>query len=430
MMPLGFQERLFPILGELAEQFGTPFHIYDEAGIIETCQQMKQLLGTAWTKGYRNFFAVKALPNPAVMRVLCNQEFGFDCSSEPELHLALDTFARGEDIMFTSNNTAKREFIEARNLAMLHVPSCGEFIITIDDISFLEKLKKLPELVCFRYNPGATREGNAIIGNPVEAKYGVRDDQIVQAYAMAQERGAKRFGLHTMICSNQLEYTYVVETVKMILDVALRLNSDLGIKVEFVNIGGGIGIPYRPTDKAFDLEALAKALAKCYDEFYRANGWIPRLVSECGRYVTGPHGVLVSRVINRMEKYRQYVGLDACMSALMRPAIYGAYHEIYVPAAHGREMEVVDVVGSLCENNDKFAVQRELPKTEIGDLVVISNTGAHGLAMGFNYNGRLRPQELFLRKDGTVELIRRAETVADYFATLDFEPKSYQPKGA
>jgi diaminopimelate decarboxylase len=254
----------------------------------------------------------------------------------------------------------------------------------------------------------------------VEQKYGVPDSQIVQAYALARERGAKRFGLHTMICSNQRDYRYMIETVKMVLSVARRLDRELKIRVEFVNIGGGFGIPYHPTDETFDLTAFATAAKELFDEFERDCGWRPKLYTECGRYVTGPHGVLVTRVINRMRKYRQFVGVDACASALPRPMIYGAYHHIYVLGGEGRPTEIASVVGSLCENTDQFAKERELPVTSEGDLIIIANTGAHSIAMGGRYNARLLPQELLLRQDGSVKLIRRAETDEDYFRTLQF----------
>lgn len=417
-MSEAFQARLFPNLGEIAQHFKTPFHIYDEMGIRQTCREMNGLLGQV--SSYRNFFAVKALPNLRVMQILREEGFGFDCSSIPELDLARQVGASPEEIMFTSNNTSQLEYYWAGKN--------GGCILNLDDISFVEKVRGgLPLLVCFRYNPGSSRDGNSIIGKPEEAKYGVRDDRIIEAYRLAIKRGAKRFGLHTMICSNTLNSGYVLETIKMILSVASRLYIGLGIKVEFVNIGGGIGIPYRPSDFPFDLEALTIPAKGVFFEFKKTFGWCPKLYTECGRYVTGPHGVLVTSVINRMEKYRTFVGVDACMSALMRPAMYDAYHHIYVPGAEDRSTETVNVVGSLCENNDQFAKNRLLPVTKEGDLLVIANTGAHGIAMGFNYNGRLRPQELLLREDGSVELIRRAETTEDYLRTLSFRKKVWQP---
>jgi len=414
MMSRSFQERLFPNLGEIAQHFHTPFHLYDEAGIRETCRLMKGQLGQV--SDYRNFFAVKALPNSRIMEIVHEEGFGFDCSSMPELDLARRVGAKPSEIMFTSNNTSTLEYHWAQ--------MSGGCILNLDDISFVDKVLRMPELICFRYNPGPLRSGNPIIGEPKEAKYGLRDDQLLPAYQQAIEFGAARFGVHTMIVSNMKDYTYMADTVKMILEVAARLKQELYIEVEFVNIGGGFGIPYKSDDQVFDLEAFAYEAKALFDRHELEYGWRPKLFTECGRFVTGPHGVLVTKAINRMSKYREYVGVDACMSALARPAIYGAYHHIYVPGAEDRPTEVVDVVGSLCENNDKFAVQRELPQVHEGDLLVIANTGAHGIAMGSNYNGRPRPQELLLCKDGTVELIRRAETADDYFRTLEFAPKA------
>ena len=293
--------------------------------------------------------------------------------------------------------------------------------MNLDDVSFVDKVPDMPELICFRYNPGERRTGNSIIGNPVEAKYGVAHDQIVAAYQRAMKRGATRFGLHTMLASNEREYSYMVETARMLLELVKWISGELDIKFEFINIGGGLGIPYRPGESRLDIQSMAKEITAAFDDFRGNNGYAPKMYMESGRYITGPHGILVTSAINRKEIYRTYVGVDACMSALMRPGMYGAYHHITVPGKSGGD-EIVDVVGSLCENNDKFAIQRSLPKTEDGDLLLIHDTGAHGIAMGFNYNGKLRPKELLLREDGSVELIRREERLEDYFATLDFEP--------
>jgi len=421
MMKQEFEKRLLPFLPQIVAEFGTPFHIYDEAGIVENGDKLKTLFSIVFSQfqkfdsGFQEFFAVKACPNPSILKIMYDLGFGFDCSSIPELILARQAGAGGNRIMFTSNNTSPEEFIEAsRN---------GGCILNLDDISMINKVPQFPELICFRYNPGASREGNTIIGNPEEAKYGVRDDQIVDAYRLAIEKGAKRFGLHTMICSNQLDYKYMVETVKMILGVAERLYDELGISLEFVNIGGGIGIPYRPEQAEFDIKSFVRESEEIFKSYKTEPFKIPKLYIESGRYMTGPYGVLVTEVINTMDKYRRYVGVDACMSALMRPALYDAYHHITVLNAEGRETEIVDVIGSLCENNDKFAKQRLLPKAKLGDIMIIHDTGAHGHAMGFNYNGRLRPAELLLTRGGDVKLIRRAETVEDYFATFKFVPQ-------
>lgn len=416
-MPMSdaFKQRLFPHLDRIAGHFGTPFHIYDEAGILETGEQLKKAF--AGIPGFQEYYAVKALPNLKILELMQQMGFGFDCSSIPELIMARQVGAKPEQIMFTSNNTAPEEFEAALG--------DGGCILNLDDISLIPKVPEpFPELICFRYNPGPRRTGNVIIGNPVEAKYGVTHDQVVDAYRQARERGARRFGLHTMVASNECDYSYIVETARMILEVAEMVMKELDIRFEFVNIGGGLGIPYRPEDNPLDLDAMSKEITALFDDFRARHGHAPAMVMESGRWMTGPHGVLVTRAINHKDTYRRYIGVDACMSSLMRPGMYGAYHHIEVPGAEGRPTEVVDVVGSLCENNDKFAIQRELPRIEEGDLLVIQDSGAHGHAMGFQYNGRLRPQELILRADGRVEMIRRAETLEDYFATQTFEPNA------
>jgi diaminopimelate decarboxylase len=408
-----FAARLNPILPAIAAHFGTPFHIYDERGIRATGENLKTAFASV--AGFKEYFAVKALPNPAVLSILYELGFGFDCSSIAELVLARLAGARGEDITFTSNNTTPEEFAAA-----LDVGGC---ILNLDDFSLVAKVPDMPELICFRYNPGAQRTGNAIIGKPEEAKYGVSSDQLIAAYQAARERGAQRFGLHTMLVSNERNHPYMVETITMLLGWAARLESELGIRLEFINMGGGLGIPYRPDDAPLDIAALGAEAARLLGEFRAQHGYAPALHMESGRFITGSHGVLVTRAINHKDTYRRYIGVDANMSALMRPGMYGAYHHISV---HGKEHLpadcVVDVVGALCENNDKFAIQRPLPSIEDGDLLLIHDTGAHGHSMGFTYNGRLRPQELLLRADGTIERIRRAETLDDYFATLNFEP--------
>ncbi len=419
-MPISdaYKARLYPQLDRIARHFGTPFHIYDETGIRETGAALKAAFAQA--EGFREFFAVKALPNPFIMRIMSDMGFGYDCSSGPELMLARNCGAKPGDIMFTSNNTSESDFLAAADK--------GGCILNLDDISLADKVPVMPELICFRYNPGSRRSGNAIIGKPEEAKYGVSDSQIVDAYKKVQKRGAKRFGLHTMLASNELDYRYMVQTAAMLLEVCRRLELEQNIRMEFINIGGGLGIPYRPEDAPLDLESMGREICQGLSDFKDHYGYVPKFFMESGRYMTGPHGVLVTRVINHKDIYRRYIGVDASMSALMRPAIYGAYHHIEAPGAEGRPEEVVDVVGPLCENNDKFAIQRSLPQLTEGDLLVIQDTGAHGHAMGFNYNGRLRPQELLLHPDGSVERIRRAENVSDYFATLIFEPNSLLPE--
>jgi diaminopimelate decarboxylase len=417
-MPMSpeFRQRLFPHLPAITSRYGTPFHIYDEAGIRGTGRQLQAAF--ADIPVFREFYAVKALPNPAILSIMQDMGFGFDCSSVTELMLARQLGAKPEDIMFTSNNTSAEDFSVAA--------AEGGCLLNLDDITLIDKVESMPELICFRYNPGTRRRGNDIIGKPEEAKYGVSHDQIVEAYRRAQAKGAKRFGLHTMLASNELHYSYMVQTAAMLLDLVETIGKELGITFEFINIGGGLGIPYLPDIDPLNIAAMGEEITALFVDFKDRHGYCPALFMESGRYMTGPHGVLVTTAINRKDIYRTYIGVDACMSALMRPALYGAYHHIEVLGKEGGEMETVDVVGSLCENNDKFAVQRTLPKIVDGDLLIIQDSGAHGHAMGFNYNGKMRPQELLLGQNGTVRLIRREERPEDYFATLQFEEKVLQ----
>lgn len=417
-MPISnnFSQRLYPKLPDIAAHFGTPFHLYDEEGIRETGRQLQQAFSKV--AGFREYYAVKALPNPSILRIMADMGFGFDCSSIAELILSRQADAKGEDIMFTSNNTSLEEFMAAQEE--------GGCILNLDDINLIDKVPEMPELVCFRYNPGAERSGNSIIGTPSEAKYGVTHEQIFVAFEKARARGAKRFGLHTMLASNECNASYMVQTTQMLLDLAAQIGQTLNIQFEFINIGGGLGIPYHPEEAVFNVAFLGEETHKLLQAFLAKQGYQPKVYMESGRYITGPHGVLVTKAINSKETYRNYVGVDACMSALMRPGMYNAYHHIAVLGKEPSPQDpLVDVVGSLCENNDKFAIQRALPKIEEGDLLIIQDTGAHGQAMGFNYNGKLRPQELLLKADGSVERIRRAETLEDYFATLSFEPKAW-----
>ena len=402
-------------LEEIAAKWPTPFHVYDAKAIRENARRMKKAF--AWNKGYREYFAVKAAPNPHLMKLLKEFDFGSDCSSMAELVLAEKVGNVGDRIMFTSNDTPAEEFRKALELGA---------IVNFDDIThidfFQESCGRMSEIVCCRYNPGPLKGGNAIIGKPEEAKYGFTREQLFDCYAKMRDAGVTRFGLHTMVASNELDPEYIIDTAKLLFDLVADLSQQLGISFEFVNIGGGIGIPYKPDQKAMDLERVGKGIEAGYREKIVARGLKPlKLFMECGRCITGPYGYLVSRVRHIKNTYRLYAGLDACMSNLMRPALYGAYHEIVVPGKENcAEKAVYDVTGSLCENNDKFAIQRELPVLERGDLVVICDAGAHGHAMGFQYNGKLRSAELLLEEDGSVREIRRAETLDDYFATLDF----------
>lgn len=401
-------------LEEIAARYPTPFHIYDEKAIRGNARSFYAAF--SWAHGFKNYFAVKACPNPAILKIVKDEGMGVDCSSLSELVLAERVGFKGEELMFTSNDTPPEEFIKAKGLGA---------IINLDDIRHIDTLEQsagIPELLSFRYNPGDARSGNVLIGLPREAKYGVTREQIVEAFRRAKEKGARRFGLHTMVASNELEDSYFVETARMLFELAVKIKQETGIAVELINMGGGIGIPYRPEDKAVDLHFVSQEMQKLYSGIMVPAGLDPvRIVFECGRIITGPYGYLVSRVRHVVKKYKDYVGLDACMANLMRPGLYGAYHHITVPGKedlpHGH---IYDVTGSLCENNDKFAIDRSLPEIEPGDLVVIHDTGAHGYAMGFNYNGKLRSAELLLREDGSVQLIRRAETIDDYFSTMRF----------
>ena len=408
-------------LEEIATKWPTPFHVYDAKGIRENARRLKKAF--AWNKGFREYFAVKAAPNPYLMKLLKEFDFGSDCSSMAELVLSEKIGNVGEAIMFTSNDTPAEEFQKAWEL---------NAIINLDDITHWEFLCKsvgaateadfANRVMCCRYNPGPLKGGNAIIGKPEEAKYGFTREQLFDCYRTMAAAGVKRFGLHTMVASNELNADYIIDTAKILFELAGEIHDRIGIDFEFINIGGGIGIPYKPTDKAMDLEVVGEGIKKAYEELVEAKGLKPiKLYMECGRSITGPYGYLVSRVRHIKSTYRLYAGLDACMSNLMRPALYGAYHEIVVPGKENSgETSVYDVTGSLCENNDKFAIQRMLPVLERGDLVVICDAGAHGHAMGFQYNGKLRSAELLLEEDGSVKEIRRAETLDDYFATLDF----------
>ena len=401
-------------LQEITQQWATPFHLYDEHAIRENARKIKRAF--AWNAGFKNYFAVKATPNPYIMRILQEEGFGADCSSLPELLLSEAVGITGENIMFTSNDTPAEEFTKARELGAN---------INLDDLShidFLEKTCGLPERLCFRYNPGPLKGGNAIIGKPEEAKYGFTREQLFLGYKKLKDAGVRRFGLHTMVASNELNPQYFVDTAILLFDLIIELKEKLGIVFDFVDLGGGIGIPYKPEQQAVDLDIVGEGIRKAYEEHLLAKGH-PELsiCLECGRCVTGPCGYLVSRVRHIKHIYRDYVGMDACMANLMRPALYGAYHHITVVGKSAEpHTHIYDVTGSLCENNDKFAVQRALPEIVPGDLLVFHDAGAHGHAMGFNYNGKLRSAELLLREDGSVVCIRRAETVDDYFATLDF----------
>lgn len=417
-------EKTFPLnkaqLQEIIKKYPTPFHIYDEQAIRQNIRNLQKAF--AWAPRFREQFAVKALPNPRIIEILHEEGAGTDCSSLPELLLSDISGVKGEEIILTSNDTPANEFQKAIELGA---------IINLDDIShldFLEKNAGLPKILCFRYNPGDLVEGNDIIGKPTEAKYGLTHDQLIEGYRRAKEKGVKRFGLHTMVASNERRTEAFLLTAKLMFTLACELKEKLAIEVEFVNLGGGFGIPYRPEEEPLNLIEIGEGIHKLYQEMMLPAGLDKvAIMTESGRAITGPAGWLVSTAIHEKKTYKDYIGLDSCMANLMRPAMYGAYHHITIAGKENAPLDhTYDVTGSLCENNDKFAVDRKLPKIDIGDLVIIHDTGAHGSAMGFNYNGKLWCAELLLRTDGSVELIRRAQTIEDYFATLNYPGSLYK----
>ncbi|WP_423129335.1 diaminopimelate decarboxylase [Gaoshiqia sp. Z1-71] len=400
---------------QIIENHPTPFHIYDEKGMMEYARKFNEAF--SWNEGFKEYYAIKAAPNPFLMKLLRKEGFGIDCSSMAELVLAERLGMHGEEIMFTSNDTPAYEYQKAVELGA---------IINLDDlkhIPYLETHVGLPELVCCRYNPGALKEGNIIIGNPEESKYGFTREQLFEGYKLLKDKGVKRFGLHTMVASNELDADYFVETAEIVFDLIAEISKEVGIRFEFANLGGGIGIPYKSEHKPVDLYRVSAGIKERYERLIEANGLAPlKVFFESGRVITGPFGFLVSKVLHIKETYKKYAGLDACMANLMRPALYGAYHHITVMGKENQPHKLLyDVTGSLCENNDKFAINRLLPEIEPNDIVVIHDTGAHGHSMGFNYNGKLRSAELLLRENGEVVEIRRAETLDDYFGTLNFD---------
>ena len=413
------QKKPFPFTKEemekITETYPTPFHIYDKKAIVDNIHRLQNAF--SWAPEFKEYFAVKATPNPSLLKIFKEEGLGADCSSLPELILSEQVGMTGEDIMFSSNNTPMAEYDYAIKLGA---------ILNLDDIShieYVERKHQLPKTICFRYNPGPLRDGNELIGKPEEAKIRPHQDQIIEAYAICKEkRPAKNFGLHTMVVSNELNPEYFAETAKMMFDLIVEVYEKTGVRISFVDLGGGIGIPYRPEQEPMDLEYVSSLIKKMYDEIIVPAGLDPlKIMLECGRMVTGPYGYLVTRAIHHKDTYRNYIGVDASMANLMRPGMYGAYHHITVLGKEDAPHDhVYDVVGSLCENCDKFAIQRELPAIEEGDLLVIHDAGAHGHSMGFNYNGKLRSAELLLNEDHSVTLIRRAETVDDLFATLKF----------
>lgn len=402
------------ILKEIIKEYPTPFYIYDEQAIRRNTRRFNNAF--AGFPAFQEYFAVKAAPNPHLMKIFKEEGCGVDCSSLAELILAERVGFSGSDIYMSANDTPIEEFIKGKELGA---------VINLDDIThidFIEKNIGLPEMISCRYNPGPLRTGNSIIGNPVEAKYGFTRDQIYEGYKILKDKGIKRFGIHTMVASNELNPEYFLETARMMFDLVYKLKVIVGVDIEVINLGGGLGIPYIPEDKPINYEELASEIMEIYQRKIIDRGLFPsKIAFESGRLMTGPYGYLVTKIIHTKETYKDYVGLDACMANLMRPALYDAYHHITVIGKeHEQRIHKYDVVGSLCENNDKFAIDRYLPELEVGDILVFHDVGAHGHCMGFNYNGKLRSAELLWQGDKNCRLIRRAETLEDYFATLDF----------
>lgn len=414
--------KTFPLnhdqLKKLTETWPTPFYLYDEKAIRDNMREFTKAFSIF--PAFREFYAVKACPNPYILKILASEGCGADCSSLPELMLSKMAGIKGKKVMFTSNETPAEEYQYAYKEGN---------IINLDDITHIEYLKnalggKLPETMCCRYNPGAAKHGcNSIIGKPEEAKYGMTREQILEAYKIMKAKGVKHFGLHTMVASNELNPDFFADTAKLVFELAVELKEKDDVRIEFTDLGGGLGIPYKPEQKKVDYNEVAQKIRKLYDEIIVPAGLDPlEICWECGRPITGPYGWLVSTAIHEKHIYREYIGLDSCMADLMRPGMYGAYHEVTVSGKENAPKDhVYDVVGSLCENCDKFAVQRALPKIDIGDLVIVHDAGAHGRAMGFNYNGKLRAGEILLREDGSFVQIRRRETIDDLFATLNLD---------
>ena len=400
---------------EIAKTYPTPFYLYDEKGIRENAKALSEAF--SWNPGYKEYFAVKATPNPYLINILREYGCGCDCSSMTELMLAHELGVKGEDIMFSSNDTPPEEFAYAAKIGA---------VINLDDythIDFLEKtIGYIPETISCRFNPGGVFQvSNDIMDNPGDAKYGMTKEQLFDAYRVLKEKGAKRFGLHAFLASNTVTNDYYPMLAKILFELAVELKQGTGADVRFINLSGGIGIPYRPDQEPNDIRAIGEGVRKAYEEVLVPAGMgNVAIYTELGRFMLGPYGCLVTKAIHEKHTYKEYIGVDACAVNLMRPAMYGAYHHVTVL---GKEEApcgcTYDVVGSLCENNDKFAVDRKLPKIDKGDYLVIHDTGAHGFAMGYNYNGKLKSAELLLREDGSAQLIRRAETAKDYFATFD-----------
>ena len=399
---------------EMIKKYPTPFHLYDEKGIRENARKLYQAF--SWNKGFKEFFAVKATPNPTILRILKEEGCGTDCSSLTELMMSDKLGFTGDEIMFSSNDTPAEEFVLAKKLGAT---------INLDDfthIDFLEKTAGIPEKICCRYNPGGTFSiSTTIMDNPGDAKYGMTKDQIIEAYRILKGKGVKRFGMHAFLASNTVTNDYYPVLARTLFEVAVEIKEKTGVELDFINLSGGVGVPYTPDKEPNDILAIGEGVRKVYEEILVPAGMGDvALYTELGRFMLAPYGHLITTAIHEKHTHKEYIGVDACAVNLMRPAMYGAYHHITVL---GKENEPCDhkydVTGSLCENNDKFAIDRMLPKIDMGDILVIHDTGAHGFAMGYNYNGKLKSAEVLLCEDGSTKLIRRAETPDDYFATLD-----------
>ncbi|MBR7016667.1 MAG: diaminopimelate decarboxylase [Lachnospiraceae bacterium] len=405
-------------LEEIASVIPTPFHIYDEAGLRRNIRDVKKAF--AWNKGFREYFAVKAEPNPVILSILKEEGCGCDCSSMTELMMAKAIGCTGELTMFSSNDTPPEEYVYANDMGA---------IINLDDFTMVDKFEKavgkFPKTMCCRYNPGGIfKVSNDIMDNPGDAKYGMTTDQLFRAFWILKEKGVENFGIHSFLVSNAVTNNYYPMLAKLLFELAVALKKEVGVHISFINLSGGIGIPYRPGQEPNDIFAIGEGVRKAYEDVLVPAGMGDvALYTEMGRYVTGPFGALVTRAINEKHIMKEYIGVDACAVNLMRPAMYGAYHHITVMGKEDAPLtNLYDITGSLCENNDKFAIDRMLPKIDMGDLLYIHDTGAHGFAMGYNYNGKLKSAEVLLHEDGSFDMIRRAETPADYFATFSNLP--------
>ena len=403
---------------EIAEKYPTPFYLYDEKGIVENVRALYKAF--SWNKGFKEYFAVKATPNPILMELLLKEGCGFDCSSDTELILSKAVGACGSKIMFSSNDTPAEEYYYANEIGA---------IINLDDIThidFLEKIVgKLPETLSCRFNPGGLfKMSNGIMDNPGDSKYGMTEEQIREAFILLQEKGVKHFGLHAFLASNTVTNEYYPMLAAQLFELAVRLHKETGADIRFINLSGGVGIPYQPDQEGNDIAQIGAGVREKFEQIFTPAGMEDiAIYTELGRFILGPYGALVTKAIHEKHIYKEYIGVDACAVNLMRPAMYGAYHHITVMGKENEPCDhLYDVTGSLCENNDKFAIDRKLPKIEMGDYLFIHDTGAHGFSMGYNYNGKLWSSELLLKTDGSVEMIRRAETARDYFATFDCLP--------